>query len=149
MLLFGWNRKTEKCITLYLQPLYRLDNSLYHFPNRVSYLLHELTTGYFDYLDFYFFTRFTPCMCKGLYLKCRAINYKFAKNAVFLSYARIKQNGAYKPGVRRDTYMARFSCKLWNVLLLVMITSEARALLVCSVLGWRGRSITSQKYGIV
>ena len=45
MLLFGWNRKTEKCSTLHLPPLYRLDNSLYHFPTTVSSLLHELTTG--------------------------------------------------------------------------------------------------------
>ena len=39
MLLFGWNPKAEKCITLHLQPLYRLDNSPYHLPDTVSYLL--------------------------------------------------------------------------------------------------------------
>ena len=37
--------RTEKCITLHLQPLYRLDNPLYQLPDTVSYLLHELTTG--------------------------------------------------------------------------------------------------------
>ena len=46
MPLLGWNRKTEKCITLHLQPLYRLDNFLYHLPDTVSYLLHELITRY-------------------------------------------------------------------------------------------------------
>ena len=46
MLLFRWNRKTEKCIALHLQPLFRLDNLLYHLSDTVSNLLHELTTGY-------------------------------------------------------------------------------------------------------
>ena len=46
MHLFGWNRETEKCITLRLQPLYRLDDSLYHLPDTVSFLFYELTKGY-------------------------------------------------------------------------------------------------------
>ena len=40
-----WNCTTERCITLHLQPLYRLDSPLYQLPDTVSYLLHELTTG--------------------------------------------------------------------------------------------------------
>ena len=30
------NHNTERCITLHLQPLYRLDNLLYHLPDTVS-----------------------------------------------------------------------------------------------------------------
>ena len=48
MLLFGWNHKPEKSITLHLQPLYsiRLDNSLYHIPDTVAFLLQEFSVGF-------------------------------------------------------------------------------------------------------
>ena len=78
MFSFGWNRKTEtKCITLHSQPLYWLDNWLYHFPDKVSYLLHKLTTGY---LWFYCRT------CEEQNGYCRPTSPSFSKFAKWVMH---------------------------------------------------------------
>ena len=79
MVLFGWNRKTEKCITLHLQPLYRLDNSLYHFPDTVSYLLHDcLTQDTFDlWCLLWVAKRKSGCSSLRCLLPVRLLNKKF------------------------------------------------------------------------